>query len=224
MSQIHIIFEGQKLTQSKFNEIEKYVLEYFHSLWNDIRKSIYLLRKNNPSLVKSEICLAFIGADSLSRFGEIITTGKEEKTGEDRFREWFDNFVFNERNEVYKKHKQEINCDSFSTWKLRNSLLHFYGLPDLKSGYIGFASLDQTLAKKFKTMVSQNHPGKQIRVVNPYRLIETILSGFLRQLEVLSEMIKSNNDSEKEIYAKGVVRCYEIIQNEGSVYVPFQKK
>lgn len=224
MSKINIVFEGKELTQSRFNEIEKYVLEYFLSLWNDIRNSIYSLRKNDSKLVKSELCLAFIGADTLSRFREIITTGKEEKSNEDRFREWFDDFVFNQRNEAYSQHKNEIGCDSSTAWKLRNSLLHFYGLPDLKSEHVGFGALDQTLIKKFKTLVSRNHSGKQTRVINPYRLIEAILGGFLTQGEVLSEMIKGVNDQEKEIYAKGIVKCYEIIQNEGTVHVPFEKK
>ncbi len=224
MSKINIIFEGKELTQSRFNEIEKYVLEYFLSLWEDIRNSIYSLRKSDSKLLKSELSLAFIGADSLSRFREIITTGKEEKNNEDRFREWFDDFVFNEKNEAYREHKKEISCDSSTAWKLRNSLLHFYGLPDLKSEHIGFATLDEAIIKKFKTFVSQNHSGKQARVINPYRLIEAILGGFLTQGEVLSEMIKGVNDLEKETYAKGIMRCYEIIQNEGTVHVPFEKK
>ncbi|TSC60718.1 MAG: hypothetical protein G01um1014107_255 [Parcubacteria group bacterium Gr01-1014_107] len=224
MSKIHIIFEGKVLTQSRFNEIERFVLEYFHSLWNDIRNSIYSLRKTNPEFLKSELSLAFIGADSLSRFREIITTGEEEKNNEDRFREWFDAFVFNKRNEAYKKYKQEISCDSSIAWKLRNALLHFYGLPDLKSECVGFATIDQTLIKKFKTSISQNHYGKQVRVVNPYRLIEAIFGGFLIQAEALSEIIRGDSDLEKEKYAKGVVRCYEIIQNEGTVHVHLQKK
>src|SRR3989338_8270185 len=224
MSKINIVFEGKELTQSRFNEIEKYVLEYFLSLWNDIRNSIYSLRKNDSKLVKSELCLAFIGADTLSRCREIITTGKEEKSNEDRFREWFDDFVFNQRNEAYSQHKNEIGCDSSTAWKLRNSLLHFYGLPNLKSEYVGFATLGQTLLEKFKAFISQNYHGKQARVINPYRLVEAILGSFLTQGGVLSEMIKGNNNLEKETYVKGILKCYEIIQNEGTVHIPFEKK
>lgn len=224
MPQINIIFEGKQLTQSRFNEVERYVLEYFLSLWNDIRNSIYSLRKSDSRLLKSELSLVFVGADSLSRFREIITTGKEEKNNKDRFREWFDEFVFNDKNEVYKKYKREINCDSSTTWKLRNSLLHFYGLPYSKSEYLGFGTLDQVFTKKFTKFVSENHNGKKARLINPYRLIESVLSGFLTQGEVLSEMIKGNNNLEKEAYAKGIVKCYEIIQDEGTVHVPFEKK
>ena len=65
MSKINITFEGIPLTQSRFNEIEKYVLEYFLTLWNNVRDSIYTLRKSDSKLVKSELSLMFIGADSL---------------------------------------------------------------------------------------------------------------------------------------------------------------
>ncbi|MFA5830755.1 MAG: hypothetical protein WC878_02890 [Candidatus Paceibacterota bacterium] len=224
MSQIRIIFEEKPLTQSRFNEIEKYVLEYFLALWDNIRDSIYALRKNDTKFIKGELSLMFIGADSLSRFREIIITGKEEKNNEDRFREWFDDFVFNERNEAYKNYKKEINCDSSTVWKLRNSLLHFYGLPKLKSEYVGFGTLDESFIKKFRVLVSQNHGGKQARLINPYRLIEAILGGFLAQGEALAKMISGNNDTEKETYVRGIIKCYEIIQDEGTVHVPFEKK
>lgn len=224
MSQIHIEFEGKSLTQTRFNEIEKYVLEYFLSLWINVSDSIYALRKSDTKFVKSELSLVFIGADALSRFREIITTGKEEKNSKDRFREWFDDFVFNERNEAYRNHKKEINCNSSYAWKLRNSLVHFYGLPLLKSEYVGFGTLDESLAKKFRMFVSQNHGGKQARLINPYRFIEATLAGFSTQCEVLAEMIRGDNDLEKETYVRGIIKCYEIIQDEGTVHVPLEKK
>lgn len=224
MTKINIIFDGISLTQSRFNEIEKYVLEYFLGVWSNVNDSIYVLRNKDAKLIKSELSLAFIGADALSRFREIITTGKEEKNNEDRFREWFDDFVFNERNEVYKMHKREINCNSSSAWKLRNSLLHFYGLPHSKTEYIGFGTLDESLTKKFTTLVSRNHLGKHARLIHPHRLIEVILAGFLTQGEVLAEMIRSDKDLEKETYARGIIKCFEIIQDEGTVHVQFKKK
>ncbi len=224
MVRVHITFEGETLTQSKFNEIELSVLQYFNNVWSEVKESMELLRKGNERLIKSEICLVFIGADSLSRFAEIITTVEERKRNEDRFREWFNHFVFSDRNDVYKKYKQEINCDSFIAWKLRNSLLHFYGLPNLESEYIGFGTLDANLIEKLKIAVSNNHDGKRARVINPYRLLEVTLNGFLIQLETLKEMIEGSDDGKKEKYMRGIVKCYEIIQKEGSVYVPFSKR
>ncbi len=225
MTNVEIIFEGTKLTQTRFNEIERFVLEYFQTLWSEIRESIYVLRKNNPELVKSEVCLAMIGADSLSRFREIITDGGEkENNNEPRFRKWFDGFVLNDKNEVFRKYKKQINCDAYIAWRLRNSLLHFYGFPLLKSEFIAFGTLDEDRTEKLKKFVPQNHSGKKVRIINPYRLIEAVQIGFLTQLEILKEMIEGSNEPEKETYIKGIVKCYDIIMNEGSVHVPFRGK
>ncbi|TSC63465.1 MAG: hypothetical protein Athens041674_97 [Parcubacteria group bacterium Athens0416_74] len=221
MSRIHIEFEGKQLTQSRFDEIEKFVLEYFHGIWSDIRESIYTLREKDKKLIKSEVCLAFIGADSLSRFREIVTTGeKDEKKNEDRFREWVDSYVLNDKNEAYRLNKKEIGLNSSDFWRLRNSLLHFYGLP-ASEPYIGFATMDEVSRREFKDHVNKNKNGKSYRIVNPYRLIEVILQGFLMQTEVLMEMIKGTNDMEKEMYVRGIVMCYEIIQTEGTVHIPY---
>lgn len=224
MSTFQIIFKDAPLTQVKFNEIEKFVLTYFQSLWTEINQSIHVLRKSGPELVKSELCLCFVGADSLSRFREIVNTGKEEKDNDERFREWIDDFVFNQRNDVYKKYSREINCTSFIAWELRNSLLHFYGLPNLENEIIGFATLDTELIRKLRIFARESHPGKQIRVINPYRLIEAMSSGLLTQLESLQKMIGGQDDASKETYARGIVRCFEIIEVEGATYLPFAKK
>lgn len=221
MSEIHITLDGKKLTQAEFNEIELYVLKYFESIWSEIKKSVEILREEDSKFIKSEVCLGFIGADALSRFREIVTTGKEEKSNEKRLREWFDDFVFNNSNDIYAKYKEEINCDSATAWKLRNSLLHFYGLP--RSPIIGFGTLDPEKRKEFEKLVSKNHNGKHVIVVNPYRLLEVILHGLLTQLASLKEMIKGDDDAKKEIYARGIVQCYEIIQNEGTVFISFEK-
>lgn len=224
MSTFQIILGGKPVTQERFNEIEKFVLSYFQSLWNEIHKSIHLLRKSGPELVKSELCLCFVGADSLSRFREIVITGKEEKHNEERFREWVDDFVLNEKNDVYRQHKKEINCTSFIAWELRNSLLHFYGLPHLENEIIWFAAFDAGFIEKLRIFARTSHPGKQIRVINPYRLIEAASSGLLTQLESLQKLIRGQDDAGKETYARGIVKCFEIIGQEGATYRPFIKK
>ncbi|MBI2030002.1 hypothetical protein HYT05_00075 [Candidatus Kaiserbacteria bacterium] len=144
-------------------------------------------------------------------------------SNEDRFRKWFDEFVFNERNDVFKTYKREINCDSYIAWKLRSSLLHFYGFPKLKNEYIGFATLDVEMIARLRAFVRQTHPKKHVRVINPYRLIEAVISGLLTQLETLQEMIKGKDEDQKEMYIRGIVKCYEIIDAEGAIFLPYKQ-
>ncbi|MFA6428028.1 MAG: hypothetical protein WCW02_00590 [Candidatus Buchananbacteria bacterium] len=217
MSTIRLVLNGKELTQTQFNEIEKHVIEYFNNIWQEINESIEILRKNNYRMVKSEVCLALIIADAFSRFREIILTGKEEKNNESRFKEWFNDYVFNSSNLIYSKYRNDMKYDSSNIWQLRNSLIHFYGLPTNPT--IALGTLDYETAKKFKETVYKSHDGMQVLVVNPLILIKAILHGLLVQLQSFVDIIKGNDDCKKEAYAKGIVKCYEIIQAEGSVFV-----
>lgn len=203
--------------QQEFENKEKFVLGYFKTLWSEIRDSIENLRNGNNFLLKSEICLAFIGADSLSRFKELLETGKEEKNNEDRFRDWLDNFVLNDKNEVYKNNKNKIKCNSYDLYKLRSSLIHFYGLPSFKDKLIGFSSLDENSNKKFKELVKQDEE-KSVMLIDPYILIDAILQGFLTQLEITRNMIKDGDQLNHQIYISGIIKIYEIVQYEGSSF------
>ena len=220
MVTVKIEYEGKELTQGQFNRIEKNVLNYFLSLWNDIRESVYSIRKKDPRLIKSEISLVFIGADSLSRFREIIVSNEEEKSNEVRFREWFDEYVFNDGNEVYKKYKKEINCNSFIAWKLRNSLLHFYAFPE--DEYITFATLENEQRKDLRRLARQAS-GKELRVISPYRFIEAVISGFLMQTETIKKLLEGTDDLGKEIYIRGIVKCHHILKSAGSTFIPIER-
>lgn len=208
------------ITQQDFDKIEKYFLAYLKRVLDDISNSISILRKNKPELVKSELCLAFVCADTFSRFHRIILGIREEdldKKIEGRFKTWFSEFVFTSKNEVFVKHKAEINCDTNTVWELRNSLIHFYGLPrpDEQSGVPvtlsgGNADLMRQREQRFREI-----SGKQIKLVHPYFLIEAIKAGLLVQLLSMTEMIKQSPSA----YANGVLRAHKIIGAEGTVYV-----
>jgi len=202
--------------QEKFNDMEKKVLKRLKRIWNDIDESVNILRKNNKTLVKSELCLTFIGADTFSRFYEIMC-GEEENNNKKRFKLWLDAFVFTDRNKEYSKYKNLIKCDSAIAWKLRNSLLHFYGLP--KSGEIGFGYWPENEQKKFKKYIKINNLRQSFRIINPYYLIKAILNGFLLQLLFFAEIIK--NDPKK--YIDGISKCYKITQRECSEFIDLNK-
>jgi len=142
----------------------------------------------------------------------------EKNDNEKRFRLWLDAFVFTEKNEEYRKYKNQIKCDSATVWGLRNSLLHFYGLP--KSGRIGFGQWPEDEQKKLREYIKVNKLQQSFRIINPYYLIKAILRGLLLQLLFFTELIK--NSPQK--YIDGILRCYQITQYECSVFVDLNKK
>jgi len=207
------------LTTQKFDKIEKAFLSHLNRIFTDLNESITILRKTKNSLIKSELCLAFIAADTFSRFYKIIQGASEEELDskiEERFKHWFKDFVFTEKNETYAEHKEEINCDTGIAWKLRNALIHFYGLPDPQKtgGSIALSGGDSKLMreceKKFKAISNQS-----VRLIHPYFLIEAIKSGLLVQLLSMAEMIKQRPND----YVKSVLLAHKIIMREGTVYV-----
>jgi len=152
------------ITQEEFNKIEKEILSHLKKIRDDIGNSVEILRKNDKTLVKSEVCLAFIGADTFARFYEIMK-GEREDDSKKRFRVWLDAFVFTEKNEEYRKYKNKIKCGSATAWELRNSLLHFYGLP--KRGGACFGQLLEDEQKKLRKYIKANK-SQLSRIINPY--------------------------------------------------------
>jgi len=179
-------------------------------------KSIKILRKKDKLLIASELCLVFIGVDTFSRFYKILYGQKEELDKEisKRFKKWLDDFVFTKENKIYRKHKNKIKCDSGMAWKLRCSLLHFYGLPKLNNEYISIGTLPITEEAGLKKLVRKTRD-KGIRQINPNYLMKAILHGLLLHFKHMKDMIKNNPDE----YIKGVLDCCKIMEEEGIVYV-----
>ncbi len=219
---IMVSMEEKKLTQADFEKLEKEFLTNLQKIFSDITASIRILRKRNKAFVKSELCLAFTAADTFSRFYKIFQGSSEEeldKWSEDRFKAWMQDFVFNNANEVYKVHKEDIACDTGLAWKLRCSLLHFYGLPSPKStgGRVGFMGGNPEEVMKMREEFSKR--GKHIQLVHPYWLVEAILSGLLVQLQSMVKMIRENPNA----YIKGVRLAHKIIMSEGAIFVDIEK-
>ncbi len=209
------------LTNEKFNRIEKEFLRHLKKIHDDLNLSFTVIRnsQNGGTLVKSELCLAFVGVDTFSRIFRIFQgaiEGELDKNIEGRFKTWLSEFVLTNKNKVYKEHKEEIDCDVELAWQLRNSLIHFYGLPspEILPYHLGFAGGNlerlRELKQKFQEIGKVN-----IRLIQPYYLIEAILYGLLVQLYAMKQMIK---EKPKE-YIDRILFAHKIIMLEGSVFV-----
>jgi len=206
-----------KLKQSDWDKIEKEFLAGLSLYFSEIHLSIKNLRKNkdNP-FVRSQLCLAFIGVDTFSRFYKIFKGERKniDAKNEKRFKEWLKSFVFTKENEVYKKYRSKIKCDANVAYKMRNSFLHFYSFPRTKKGqskicfYFGNISEQRhnEIEKKFKER------GHNVVFINAYFLIEAILEGFLLQLNKMKEIIKKDPNN----YIDSVLFAHEIIRQENA--------
>jgi hypothetical protein len=187
----------KKLTQKEWDLIEK---EFIGNLnkhyFENIRDDINVLRKNRLESIKSQLCLAFTLADSLSRIHKIFSgfRGEElDKDSEKRFREWIDAFVLTEKNDEYKKYRGLVAPNSKVLWEIRNSFLHFYSFPPIKknSKYVIFGhNLSIDMHGKIKKGFRERGY-LAITNIDSFHLVEAIFSGFLVQLHYLIEMLST---------------------------------
>ena len=85
----------------------------------------------SPMHAKYKIMLLMVYVDIFSQVWD-TSLGQPHKTQKDRFTTWLDKFVFNGANATYRDNQDELDpLDSVSVYKIRNSLLHFGGLPRL---------------------------------------------------------------------------------------------
>ncbi|OGN15931.1 MAG: hypothetical protein A3B99_02900 [Candidatus Yanofskybacteria bacterium RIFCSPHIGHO2_02_FULL_44_12b] len=212
----------KNLTQAEWDAIEKEFLKNMNDRYfQDIRNDIQTLRKNRPESIKSQLCLAFTLADSLSRIHKIFSGVRGEnldKDNEDRFRAWMDAFVLTEKNDEYKKYKGLIAPNSKVLWNIRNSFLHFYSFPPVKEGqdYVifGYNLSVETNSNVKKAFQEKGY--KAVTHMDALRLIEAIFSGFLVQLIHLTEMIKNNPAQ----YIENVLYARNILFTQSAVVVP----
>lgn len=220
--------------QDEFNKKERFVLKFIIDYHKDLLDSVDILGKSNPPFIKSQLCLAFIGADTFSRFYQILT--KQEKIeppnileriksffckktvnyqNKKRFTDWFYNFVLNDRNGIYKDNPEKFKeCTASYLWRLRCSLLHFFSFPGKKYG--NYVVGTTTMITEFKTFRNQLKPNDK-KKLNPKfvyypELIGAIFGSVKNQAEELVKMIKDTPND----YISAINKCFDILQSEGA--------
>jgi len=215
------------MNQKELDKTEKEFLTQLNTYFLEINDSIITLR-NAPKgpFIRSQICLAFIAADSFSRFYAIFK-GKREGlnvNNEKRFKNWLNAFVFTKKNEIYRSKKNKIKCDAGMVWHLRNSFLHFYSFPNLKNeNKIGFMfNFSNDGRKKIHEKIEKGlkEDGYKVTFIDVYFLIEAILKGFLLQLQDVIEMIEDSPNQ----YIDTVLFAHNIIMEGNAITIDLKNK
>ena len=89
--------------------------------------------------------------------------------------------MFNNINEIYKKNKDKINCDSKIIWDTRNALIHSYSFPRKRNINFGFPPMEENEWKKFKKYYTER-TGECILVIDPDVLKQAIFQGLLNNV------------------------------------------
>lgn len=231
------IFKRYNTDPKTFDKIEKEVLWHMMKPYIEVNGAIRLLEKNNNlKFLEATLVLSFVLADTIAKYYQLMESIAEEVqnplkrllrlffprkklpfSNEKRFRRWINNFVLNDCNEIYSQNKKSINCDSGIVWALRNSLIHFYGLPNLeyeRGESIVLTNGVWTEDEKYKNWLSEfKKRGKNVRMVDVHGLKEAILASF----ESWSNYLKTKIEKEPEKYLQAILQILATINQEGAI-------
>ena len=221
--------------QEEFNKKERFVLDFFVDYHNELAESISALENNPLKFVKSQLCLAFIAADTFSIFYQLLNESDNNSKpknnffkkilkwhwhkkvnrnykNEKRFKNWFNKFVLTYENQIYRSNVKKFkDCNASILWRIRCSFLHFFSLPDVKYGnfIIGGTPLNNELSVK---ITEKDRKKLNLRLIYHSELIDAIFLSLENQVEELAKMIRERPND----YIVGIEKCYKILQAEGA--------
>ena len=132
---------------------------------------------------KYKIMLLMVYIDIFSQVWD-KSIGGVGKTQKERFLNWSNSFLFNADNDVYKKHQTELSpLNGCSLYSVRNSMLHFGGLPSLD---ISIFITDYTKSQFCNKYVDQVKD-KDVLVLTPKILYLTVIQAFILSCEKISQ-------------------------------------
>ena len=164
----------------------------------------------SPLQAKFKIMLLMVYIDIFSQiWGLFIENELSTKSQNERFSKWSDKFIFNSENNSYASRQDEFHLlNGELLYKIRNSILHFGGLPN--SDFPIFISTDtkHEFCQKYSRQIGE----QEILVLCPKVLFVAVAFACALTVEKISEETESNPDKYQEI----VLKLDERLQKESA--------
>ena len=165
----------------------------------------------SPLQAKFKIMLLMVYIDIFSQiWGLFIEYGLSTKIQKERFSRWSDKFIFSETNDYYTSRQDEFHLlNGELLYKIRNSILHFGGLPNYDIPI--FISTDTKLefCQKYSSQIGE----REILVLCPKVLFVAVAKAIALTIREMSKKMESNPDEYKKIMSK----LYKKIQRESAI-------
>ena len=173
----------------------------------------------SPLQAKFKLMLQMVYVDIFSNiWSKYVLENSGHRSQRERFATWCDAFVFCESNPNYGKHPAEYSgLDGNLFYKIRNSLLHFGGLPNF-GGKAIFISEDSR--KRFFEKYSQQVSEEGTIVLSSGSLFGLVARGIALTLQDL--VSASDQDSEKQ--DKFLSEIFDRIQKESAMPIHLTKR
>lgn len=231
------IFSKYNITRETYEQKEKKALEHIVKIYVDINETIMVLEKQDRGkFMLGSLALTFVLADTMSRFYELMEFG-EHKLGliyrvlglnnknrfkrinnQRRFKKWIKAFVLTDENKIYRARKNDINCNAELIWRLRNSVIHFFGLPDFisKNSRIMLLNGSWQNDKRMQKMIEHfKKEGVNIKIIDINGLRDAIVDSNKVFMKYLINVLRGNQDK----YLQGILLIHRITEREGTAII-----
>ena len=201
---------------------EKKVIEFLTKTSEEINYSIGNEVNGNPRIPqRARLSLIFVLVDILAVYWDkYCGFNNKEST---YFKNWVSKFCLIDKNDAYVQSDQYTSDDLY---KLRNSILHFYGVPRTSEGVNYILVPDSSTIKKldvrppddFLKALSVNLPAPN-RVVRIEIIKKLVWSGSILMLNSMKSYL-NNNPRE---HMAGMKRIFQEVQDRGVALVEIKK-
>ena len=149
---------------------------------------------------KFKIMLLMVYVDIFSQiWWEFIKEKPVRGTQKERFSSWCDGFVFSKANDHFEKHNGEFNLlDGNTFYTIRNSLLHFGGLPDLEGKPVFISSYTR---EEFLKRYSSKIGSTEVLVLCPKVLFVAVAIAISATIKKIIDEV-NDGDKQSEILLK----------------------
>ena len=198
---------------------EKEVFNFFNGVTLET-DSIFLKNSDSTDVIPLRIQMVVIFS-LIDIFASYWYEYKGERGGQkDRFINWYDYFCRTNKNLKYKKDDKWDIIDSHRIYRLRCSLVHFFGLSEA-SELIYLALVSNNLPEKeIKELETRFTKLKTNIIIKPHDFYVLVKNGGITMFNEWIENIKeanNGNDNKKSEHIDGIERIWKKIQNEGAV-------
>ncbi|MEA3464001.1 MAG: hypothetical protein U9R14_02930 [Patescibacteria group bacterium] len=138
----------------------------------------------------------------------------------ERAKSWYSTYCATDKNEYYKELWQELSCNNL--YKLRNSLIHFFGLGErCEDTYICLCQNNLPEDKRQKWQKDFLAKGRKTFIIRPRDFSNMVREGAILMLKEWTGIVRNAQTDEKtkQEHIEGINRIWKKINKEGAVRV-----
>ena len=211
------------------NKREKFVIDFLTEVANETN-IIYLKGENGNDRIPLRIQM-IINFSLLDVFANYWCEYRNNlENPHKRCCDWYDQFCKTDRNEEFARDRQWATLSSSQMYDFRNSIVHFFALPEEKGDlYISLMpnnTPDAESQSLYDLLDKLKKSGKNVFIIKPHNFHKLIKKGGIIMLEDWANNIKTSkiDKAKGDEHIAGMERLWNKVNREGAVKISLDPK